>query len=131
MIRPNYFERIGGVLKRFLALEPAVIAGFVRAIVYLGATLGFILPNDLGDRVVGVFVALVAVVEIGMTIYTRAVVTPTVKVVEQIAADGESVVAGPANQIVNEGDHIRLFDEALTANGNEHPPTNPPPLPGV
>lgn len=117
MIRPNYFEQLGGVVKRFLALEPAVVAGFIRSIILLAGTLGLVIPQEVEGRAVAIFTALVVVVELGLGIYTRTRVTPTAKVVEQIADDGETVVAGPANTIVTPGDDIRLFDEALPATG--------------
>lgn len=119
MTSPNPLHVVAGYVRRFLALEPAVIAAFVRALVGVAAAVGIVLPGDLEGRTVLIFAAVVLLSEIATTIYTRVRATPVAKVVEQLATDGVTVIAGPANNQVETGVAVRDHDAPPRAPGDE------------
>lgn len=87
--------------------EPALVSGFVAAVIALVIAFG---PN-LSNEQVGAIMAFVAA---SMAIVTRSQVTPNVSVLER-TTDGNEVVAGPANDVVPEGEFIReRFEERDT-----------------
>ena len=78
--------------------EPALVSGLVSAVIALAVSFGL----DWTAEQVGAVMAVVAAV---LAVLTRAQVTPHVDVLEH-AVDGE-VVAGPANDMVDEGAVVR------------------------
>ena len=77
--------------------EPAVVIGFVGAIIALAAAFGF----DLTGEQTG---AIMAFVSAGLAFVVRSQVTPTIAVgaAEQNDAAGADLVAGPASALPNE-----------------------------
>lgn len=92
-------------IKRVLALEPTVVQAVVRALFVFAGTVGLGVSDTVQGQVLVAIAAFYALVEIVTTTINRARVTPTVNVVEK--AEGQAVVAGPANDLVPEGAVIR------------------------
>lgn len=93
--------------------EPAVYKTAITGVVALLAIWGYN-ASEWGDKLtqsvdvlallIPALIALVANVAAGF--WVRKTATPTAAVVEQINKDGE-VVAGPANEVVPEGEVVR------------------------
>lgn len=79
--------------------EPALVSGFVSAVIALAIAFGL----NLSTEQVGAIMALVAA---GLAIITRSQVTPNASVLERATSEGQ-VIAGPANDVVGEGTVVR------------------------
>ena len=91
------------------AREPAITVGTVSALVSavlaLLVVLGLSLPDGFEAAILAVLAAAAPIIA---GIITRAKVTPTQDVVERV--EGGRVLAGPANDLVAEGDDVRAHD---------------------
>ena len=77
---------------------------------FLGALMAATVLTDLHEAIpvaLGVATAVVAAVQIGLRTYASGQVTATDDVVE--VRDGGQVLAGPANDQVATGDHVRTI----------------------
>ena len=93
---------------------PKIIDTLTRVLGAVYATLGALMAatvlTDLHEAIpvtLGVATAIVAAVQIGLRTYVAGQVTATDDVVE--VRDGGSVVAGPANDLAAEGEHVRTI----------------------
>ncbi len=84
-------------VRRFLTLEPALIRAVVTALVLSAAIWGLDLA-DLGDRVTKTVELLYPAIVLVGGWWTRSAVTPSVKVVQTVEANGD-IVAGPASPL--------------------------------
>lgn len=83
-----------------------VIVALVEAVLAALVAFGVTVTPEQHDAVLGLCAAILAVVPpIVAAVWSRARVTPNVSVVERVE-DG-AVVAGPANDLVTEGDKVR------------------------
>ena len=93
---------------------PPVIDTLTRVLgavyAFLGALMASTVLTDLHEAipvVLGVATAVVGAVQIGLRTYASGQVTATDDVVE--VRDGGQVLAGPANDQVETGDHVRTI----------------------
>ena len=93
---------------------PQIVDTLTRVLGAVYATLGALMAatvlTDLHAAIpvaLGVATAVVAAVQIGLRTYTAGQVTATDDVVE--VRDGGQVLAGPANDQVATGDHVRTI----------------------
>ena len=94
---------------------PPVIDTLTRVLgavyAFLGALMAATVLTDLHPAIpvsLGVAVAIVGAMQIGLRTYTAGQVTATDDVVE--VRDGGQVLAGPANDQVETGGHVRTID---------------------
>ena len=87
------------------ALTVGAISALVSAVLALLVVLGVQLPEGFEAAVLAVLAAAVPIVS---AVLIRARVTPNVSVVERV--EQGTVIAGPANDLVHDGDPIREHD---------------------
>lgn len=93
---------------------PKIVDTLTRVLGAVYATLGALMAatvlTDLHESIpvaLGIATAVVAAVQIGLRTYTAGQVTATDAVVE--VRDGGQVLAGPANDLEEEGAHVRTI----------------------
>lgn len=94
-------------VKRFLRLEPTVVQAVVRALFVLLGSVGLVVTDTVEGQVMVAIAAFYALVDAVTTAINRARVTPTEGVVEK--ADGDRVIAGPANDLAPTGALVRYI----------------------
>lgn len=110
---------------------PKIIDTLTRVLGAVYATLGALMTatvlTDLHEAipvVLGVATAIVGAVQIGLRTYASGQVTATDDVVE--VRDGGQVLAGPANDKVGIGGHVRTIDYYPRHHVADLPQTIPP-----
>lgn len=91
---------------RFTTLEPATLHAIIAALIIVLGTVGLDFTT-VGDKIETAWGAIFAIIPLLQGLWTRSKVTPTAAVVEAAKVDG-TVVAGPANDVVDTGNVVRL-----------------------
>lgn len=109
--------------QRLTTLEPALVRGVIFALVYVIGIVGFNV-TDVGEKIVGAWTAIFAVLPLIQAWWTRSAVTPSSTVVASVALDGQ-VEAGPASPVPT-GDLVYVqaiepHDPAKVDNREPHP----------
>jgi len=95
------------IIAKFAAMDPALIRGIVVAIVGLLSSLGIAVSPQLPDTLIGVVLAVLAIVQ---ALWTRTAVTPNAKVAvvvpdpinaPEIVAAGEAATTAPNHEIIS------------------------------
>lgn len=89
-------------MSRFFQTEPAIILGFVSAVLVLLTAFGVQMTDDQTAAITGI---VSAVLVLGGAFVTRKAVTPNVKVVARETSDG-AVVSGPADPTSPDGAEV-------------------------
>lgn len=92
------------------ATEPALIRGFIVAVLSLLTTLGVSWAADVDKETIGTLVAIaVFVIPILQALWTRYAVTANSKVVARVSVSQDAVVAGDAAEVAT-GQVLEVFD---------------------
>lgn len=97
------------VIKRILTTEPAIVRGIGTAVIAVGTAAGLDIAGSV-DRGVAILIALIGLVAVLQAWWTRTAVTPTATVAEYVDTAGR-VIAGPANDLVRQGEAVREVGE--------------------
>lgn len=92
-------------------LDPAVYKGLVVAVIGLLAAFGVAIAPDIPDQVIGLVVALMAIVQ---AIWTRRDVTPNAKVVAYLPDPFKPAAIAPGEATTTASDN-KILDAAKSA----------------
>lgn len=93
-------------MKRLLTLEPALVKAMVGFVVLVGSVIGINLA-PIGQGTETIVLAFLGLVPLVVGWWTRGSVTPNALIVER--QEGGKVVAGPANELIPDGERVRLL----------------------
>ncbi|MEV7973315.1 hypothetical protein [Cellulomonas sp. NPDC089187] len=71
-----WWRRVGGTLRRVLALEPVAVQAVLRAVFVLAAAVGLTVSQEVQSRMLAVVAAVYALVEAATTAWARSRVSP-------------------------------------------------------